>query len=96
MWKAWSVGMCVVEEGLVFTCMCLAHAAVSIYSSLLSLHRVAPCSVFGGQDEVQVAPVTHACESQVSPELVSLMCDIHSVRAAQSTPQAHNLVFGKK
>lgn len=32
-----------------------------------------PCSVFGGQDEVQVASVTHGCESQVSPELVSLM-----------------------
>lgn len=82
MWKAWSVGISVVEEGLVFTFMCLVHAAVSIYSSLLCMHRAAPCSVFGGQEEVQVACVTHACESQVSPGLVSLMCDVHSAGAS--------------
>lgn len=78
MWKAWCVGIGVVEEGLAFTFTCLLHAAVAIYSSLLCMHRAAPCSVFGGQDEVQVASVTQACENQVSPELVSLMCDIHS------------------
>lgn len=93
MWKAWSVGIGVVEEGLAFTFLCLPHAAVAIYTSLLCMHRTAPCSVFVGQDEVQVASVAHACESQLSLELVSLICDIHSAGCLWGQPKAlHRLI----